>query len=160
MDQSFETGQRVKVIPSSTPTPTLRPEDMSRLLGSEGTVSGRTSGELIEVRIMGYVFHHEYLLHPSQLEAVEEEPMPEGQLCDRIKNYAVHESYSATRGPRRGRCERLATSKDWSGTWACSIHLGADKRGEQNRKRGMERRSWRNSSEGRAFLQNLGKETR
>lgn len=160
MDQPFEAGQRVKVIASPVVAPHLREQDLSRLLGKEGTVTGlRTPAGLVEVSILVSVLHYGHLLHPSQLEAVEEEPMPEGQLCDRLKNYAVHESHSATRGPRGGRCHRAATAKDWSGTWACSVHLGADKRGEQNRKRAMKNRTWRNSSEGRAFLEKL-KETR
>lgn len=60
---------------------------------------------------------------------------PEGHLCERLRNYAVHESHSATRGVRGALCPRLATAKDSQGRWACSIHLGADKRGEKNRER-------------------------
>lgn len=78
--------------------------------------------------------------------------MPEGQLCDRFKTYAVHESHSATRGPRRGRCDRKAKARDGDGIWACGIHLGADKRGEQNRQRGRQRRAWKNSPQRQELL--------
>lgn len=154
MTSHFEPGSRVRVIASGQHAPYHRPEDLSALLGKEGIVTGRTAGELIEARIAGAVVPRSfgYLLHPSQLEALEPEEMPEGQLCDRLKNYAVHESHSATRGPRGGRCDRKAKAKDGDGTWACGVHLGADKRGEENRKRGQQRRNWKNSSERKTFL--------
>lgn len=80
---------------------------------------------------------------------MEVDEMPEGQLCERLRHYEVHESHSATRGQRGAMCIRPAKGKDWAGRWACGIHLGADKRGEQNRKRGEARRAWKNSK-GRA----------
>lgn len=66
--------------------------------------------------------------------------MPEGQLCERIRNYETHELLSAWQGPRGAHCPRPAKAKDANGVWACGIHLGADKRGEQNRERGRLRR--------------------
>lgn len=65
----------------------------------------------------------------------EPEAMPEGQLCDRYLPYEHHETFSSSRGPRGGKCMREAKSKDKEGVWACGVHLGADKRGEQNRER-------------------------
>ena len=150
MAEEFTAGRQALVIESDYLAPHQQPEDMAKLVGHTGLVTGRTYGRLVEVRILGDSFG--YLMHPSQLELLAEEPMPEGQLCDRLKNYEVHESYSATRGPRGGRCDRKAKAKDGNGTWACGIHLGADKRGEEARKRGQQRRAWRNSSEGRAFM--------
>lgn len=82
------------------------------------------------------------------------EQVPEGQLCDRLRNYATHEVYSATRGPRGAKCPRPAKAKDANGVWACGIHLGADKRGEQNRERGRQRRAWTNSSARADWLNN------
>lgn len=153
MDSHFETGHRVTVIASGQLAKHQRPEDLAKLIGKTGTVTGRGHGDLVEVRIPGATYTYEHLLHPSQLERIEDGPMPEGQLCDRLKSWAVHESYSATRGPRRGRCDRAAKAKDGDGIWACGIHLGADKRGEDNRKRGQRRRAWRDSAAGRSFLQ-------
>jgi hypothetical protein len=154
MSTLFEAGSRVRVIASDEHASHHRAEDLAALLGKEGNVTGRTLGELIEVRIAGAVVpsNFGYLLHPSQLEALEPEAVPDGQLCDRLKNYAVHESHSATRGPRGGRCDRKAKARDGDGTWACGVHLGADKRGEENRKRGTQRRSWKNSRARKSWL--------
>lgn len=68
--------------------------------------------------------------------------VPEGQLCERIRNYETHEMRSAWQGPRGALCPRPAKAKDKSGLWACGIHLGADKRGEKNREAGQLRREW------------------
>lgn len=157
MVEEFRAGRQALIVDSGHAAKHQRSEDLARLVGKTAILTGRTSSLLVEVRVLGESFG--YLMHPGQLELLAEEPMPEGQLCDRLKNYAIHESHSATRGPRGGRCDRKAKAKDGDGTWACGIHLGADKRGEENRRRGQQRRSWRNSSEGRAFLQKL-KETR
>lgn len=77
---------------------------------------------------------------------------PEGQLCDRLRNYETHEAHSATRGPRGAKCPRPAKARDANGVWACAVHLGADKRGEQNRERGRARRTWKNSPARREYL--------
>jgi hypothetical protein len=68
--------------------------------------------------------------------------VPEGQLCERLRNYETHEAWSATRGQRGAMCPRPAKARDRNGVWACGIHLGADKRGDQNRERGRQRRGW------------------
>lgn len=157
MTSQLETGHRVTIIASDQLASHQRPEDLAKLIGKTGTITGRGHGDLIEVRIPGAAYTYGHLLHPSQLERIEDGPMPEGQLCDRLKNWAVHESYSATRGPRGGKCDRKAKAKDGDGVWACGIHLGADKRGEENRKRGQQRRNWRNSAAGRSAFRALKK---
>lgn len=69
------------------------------------------------------------------------EEVPEGQLCERVRNYQTHEARSAWSGTRGAHCPRPAKAKDANGEWACGVHLGADKRGEQNRERGRQRRA-------------------
>ena len=71
----------------------------------------------------------------AQDPSTEPDAMPEGQLCDRYLPYEHHETFSSSRRPRGGKCMRPAKSKDKEGVWACGVHLGADKRGQQNRER-------------------------
>ena len=65
--------------------------------------------------------------------------MPAGQLCERLRNYSTHEAHSAWQGPRGAHCPRPAKAKDKNGDWACGVHIGADKRGDQARIRAQKR---------------------
>lgn len=86
-----------------------------------------------------------------------DEHTPEGQLCERIKNYETHEMHSAWQDPRGAHCPRPAKAKDANGVWACGVHLGADKRGVQNRERAKVRNAWKNSKSRRVWLESEGR---